>query len=385
MFSDAFGTAMKEFSSSEHAEVIAQALLLVKELHRDCPDIVEACDHWLQNKTVDRSIYDLDRVADMEKKSHEADMIYQKLEAEGKEEEGDRFFRQMCTFNGLARLYKMSEFNIQDVRAVLFELSSGDTDFQGFGRKLETNTILALRWKLPHLTYLLPVDENLDLDLAVLKNFYDCSAEDLAPPQRIKTSPGKRLVYRLQASDPEKDVFLSLGGQGLFIFTTGLLLCWFNLINLFFGCVFFIFGGGLMFLSVWALVSKFQGIKDYVESLETEKHPVRLNESTKIEIAFKKPVRLDRIVVTLDCHGYDASIAGEPGTEGDESLWFRQVVFSQESIEIPSNKRIENISICPTTLYSTDSPMKKVFWSIAVNYWIGKGKRRKTFFILVEK
>jgi hypothetical protein len=142
--SDSFGAKIDTFSESQHQELFAQALLIVKENFKDCLDIIEPCNYWLSN----RGTYSPERVTYLQQKANIADKKYQKLEDESGDEtaESNFYFHKMCAFNGLWELYGMQTFSLRKSHNVIYHLAWSAPDIDEFSDLLEKNTLAALEY-----------------------------------------------------------------------------------------------------------------------------------------------------------------------------------------------------------------------------------------------
>ncbi|MDR1142161.1 MAG: hypothetical protein LBL62_10745 [Planctomycetaceae bacterium] len=142
--SDSFGAKIDAFSESQHQELFAQALLIVKENFKGCLDIIEPCNYWLSN----RGIYSPERVTDLQRKADIADKKYQNLEDEFGDEttESTFYFRKMCAFNGLWELYGMQTFSLRKSYDVIYDLAWSAPDIDEFSDLLEKRTLIALKY-----------------------------------------------------------------------------------------------------------------------------------------------------------------------------------------------------------------------------------------------
>jgi hypothetical protein len=216
-------------------------------------------------------------------------------------------------------------------------------------------------------------DSSINFDSNFIKNFFNDKSE-LETPVKIKAGRGKRLKYRLYAYEAEIDVVKTLGFQGILFGATGYISSYFDF-GILLPLVFFVFGGVLVFISLWSLLWKiFYGV-NYLHSFEIGEHPVILDQPTPIALSIKKCVGLEKITIKLECDVYDARDDTEydehSTNEGKEKVMFRQILFSEEQIQFQDNIFwISNLSIKPTCLYSTQSRKKKVFWYIIVEMQI---------------
>lgn len=140
--SDSFGARIDAFSELEHHEMFAQALLIVEEMFNNCPEIIEPCNYWINN----RGTYSAERVIDLQQKAYTADKKYQAIEKEtGIETEESKFyFRKMCAFNGLWELYGMQSYSLRKSHDIIYHLAWSAPDIEIFSARLEKNTLKAL-------------------------------------------------------------------------------------------------------------------------------------------------------------------------------------------------------------------------------------------------
>lgn len=140
-----FETWTEAFGKEQCVVLLGQALNAVMEDFFDCPEIVEACDHWLEH----RPVFDLGLVEEMQRKSHEADLVY--LHREDKGEDKSRwmpFFNRMCVFTGLAGLYGIREIDRATTFGVLYYFGHGAPDLDDFVRRIQIRTVHEIGYNL---------------------------------------------------------------------------------------------------------------------------------------------------------------------------------------------------------------------------------------------
>ncbi|MDR0611157.1 MAG: hypothetical protein LBG58_13690 [Planctomycetaceae bacterium] len=195
-----------------------------------------------------------------------------------------------------------------------------------------------------------------------------------------------RLKYRLYTDEKEIDIAKTCSPEGILFLVMGYIFSWFGFFGLLFSLVFFVCGGTLVFISIWALLWKIFYGRNYLHSFEIGEHPVILDQSTPIALSIKRCVGLEKVTIKLECYVYDAKYDDPLAATGEENLMFRQILFSEEQIPIQNNIFwINNLSIKPTSLYSTHSSKKKVFWYIIVDMRIGGKNRHWEIPFLVRK